>query len=259
MSKILIIAKKELQSYFLSTIAYVVLTIFLVTAGFFFFAMSASFSEYSQAFQSRKMQTPQMSEQHLNLTESVFRGVYHNLSTLMLFFLPLLTMKLFSDERRVGTIELLFSYPIRDVDVLLGKFLAAFTMFFIMISVTLLYPVQLILVGGRLEAGPIAASYIGLLLLGGAFLSMGLFFSSLTENQIVAASLTFTSLLIFWIIGWVSNITPANIGDVLKNLSLLEHFANFAKGIFNSKDIIYYLSFTFFFGFLTLNVLETKV
>jgi ABC-2 type transport system permease protein len=166
-------------------------------------------------------------------------------------------MRLFAEERRSGTIELLLTYPIRDGAVLLGKYLAALAMYGVMLLFTLVYP-AVVLYFARVEWGVLGAGYLGLLLMGATFLAVGIFASSLTENQIVASIITFGILLIFWVIGWSADYAGGPWGRVLSHISLLEHFDSFAKGVLDTKDILYYVNFTIVALFLTLRSLEAR-
>jgi ABC-2 type transport system permease protein len=247
------IYKKELRLYFTSPVAYVLLTIFLLIAGYFFYSIFAFFTRASM----QAAMNPQMGRD-LNVTESVLRPLFANLSVILLLLMPLLTMRLFAEERRAGTIELLLTYPVRDGAVLVGKYLAAFTVYTVMIAGTLLYPLLLVIVRAQPEWGPLATGYLGLLLMGAMFLAVGVFASSLTENQIVAAIVTFGLLLMFWIIGWTAEIVGGPLGTVLTHLSILEHNDTFAKGVLDTKDIIYYINFTALALFLTLRSREAR-
>jgi ABC-2 type transport system permease protein len=247
------IYKKELRLYFTSPVAYVILTIFLLIAGYFFYSI---FAFYTRASMQMAM-NPQMGRD-LNVTDSVLRPLFANLSVILLLLMPLVTMRLFAEERRSGTIELLLTYPVRDGAVLIGKYLAALTLYAVMIAGTLLYPALLFFFKARPEWGPIATAYLGLMLMGAMFLAVGLFASSLTENQIIAAIVTFGVLLMFWIINWAAEFAGGPLGAVLTHLSILEHNDTFAKGVLDTKDIIYYLDFTALALFLTLRSLEAR-
>jgi ABC-2 type transport system permease protein len=248
------IYKKELRLYFTSPVAYVILTIFLLIAGYFFFSI---FSFFTRASMQMAM-NPQMGRD-LNVTDAVLRPLFANLSVILLLVMPLVTMRLFAEERRSGTIELLLTYPVRDGAVLIGKYLAALTLYATMIAGTLAYPAIIVWIArAGVEWGPLLTGYIGLLLMGAMFLAVGLFASSLTENQIVAAVVTFGILLIFWIIGWTAEFATGALGVVLTHLSILEHNDTFAKGVLDTKDIIYYLNFTALALFLTLRSLESR-
>ncbi|HXG14729.1 MAG TPA: ABC transporter permease subunit [Calidithermus sp.] len=246
------IFKKEMRLYFTSPIAWVILTIFLLIAGYFFYAI---FAFYTLASMQAAM-NPAMARD-LNVTDSVLRPLFSNVSVILLLLMPLVTMRLFAEERRSGTLELLLTYPVRDGAVLVGKYLAALTLYAAMLALTLTYPAMVVYFT-RVEWGPLVTGYLGLLLLGGAFLAVGVFASSLTENQIVAAITTFGILLIFWVIGWSADYVGGAWGRVLSHLSLVEHFDSFAKGVLDTRDVIYYLDFTLVALFLTLRSLEAR-
>jgi ABC-2 type transport system permease protein len=247
------IYKKELRLYFTSPVAYVLLTIFLLIAGWFFYTIFAYFTRASM----QMAMNPQMARD-LNATDSVLRPLFSNVSVILLLVIPLVTMRLFAEERRSGTMELLLTYPVRDGAVLLGKYLAALTLYAAMLAGTLLYPALLLAFNARPEWGPLATGYLGLLLMGAMFLGVGIFASSLTENQIVAAIVTFGTLLMFWIIGWPAEFVGGWLGTVLTHLSITEHNDTFTKGVLDTKDIIYYVDFTALGLLLTLRSLEAR-
>jgi len=250
--KIWAIFKKEMRLYFTSPVAWVVFTIFLLIAGYFFYSIFAFFTLASM----QSAMNPQMGRD-LNVTDSVMRPLFSNISVILLLLMPLVTMRLFAEERRSGTIELLLTYPVRDGAVLAGKYLAALGLYAIMIALTLLYP-GIVVYFARLEWGPIFTGYLGLLLMGATFIAVGVFASSLTENQIVAAITTFGALLIFWILGWSADYAGGTAGKVLQFLSILEHNDSFSKGVLDTKDVVYYLNFTVLALFLTLRSLEAR-
>ncbi len=250
--KIWPIYKKEMRLYFTSPIAWVILTIFLFIAGYFFYSIFAFFTLASM----QSAMNPAMARD-LNVTDSVLRPLFSNVSVILLLLMPLVTMRLFAEERRSGTIELLLTYPVRDGAVLLGKYLAGLTLYAMMLAMTLFYPL-LVAYFARVEWGPLATGYLGLLLMGATFLAVGIFASSLTENQIVASIITFGVLLIFWVIGWSSDYLGGTWGRVLSHLSLIEHFDSFAKGVIDTRDVLYYFDFTIVALFLTLRSLEAR-
>lgn len=246
------IFKKEMRLYFSSPIAWVILTIFTLITGYFFYSIFAYYTLASM----QSMMNPMMARE-MNVTDNVLRPLFSNISVILLLLMPLLTMRLFAEERRSGTIELLLTYPVRDGAVLMGKYLAALAMYGVMLAVTLVYP-ALVLYFARVEWGVLATGYLGLLLMGATFLAVGIFASSLTENQIVASVITFGVLLIFWVIGWSSDYAGGLWGRILSHISLLEHFDSFAKGVLDTKDILYYVNFTIVALFLTLRSLEAR-
>jgi ABC-2 type transport system permease protein len=225
------------------------MTIFLLIAGYFFYSIFAYFTLASM----QSAMNPAMARD-LNVTDSVMRPLISNVSVILLLLLPLLTMRLFAEERRSGTIELLLTYPVRDGAVLIGKYLAALALYALMIALTLLYPLM-VTYFARLEWGPVLTGYAGLLLMGAAFIAVGLFASSLTENQIVASITTFGILLISDL-GWSA--TRGRRCRPRRHLSILEHNDSFARGVLDTKDVLYYLDFTVLALFLTLRSLEAR-
>lgn len=244
--------KKEIKSYFISPIAYVVILIFSVISGFVFSAIVIWYSSNSMRYSYEY--SPYFS---FSPTKLIVQPLFHNMAVTSLFILPLLTMRLFSDERRTDTIELLFTYPFTDFEIYLGKFLAGISIFFIMILIPGIY---LLILEKWIDFEKLVLlnSYIGLILLGASFISIGIFISSLTESQIVAAILTFGVSLLFWIIGWLSEIASQKYSEIFSFISLYDHYENFPKGILDTKDLIFYLSVIFFFSFLTLRILTSK-
>jgi ABC-2 type transport system permease protein len=252
MKAVWVIAKKELRSYFTSPIAYVIMTVFLVLTGFFFYSLLWWFN--SQSLQAA--QNPYYAQQ-MNINQMVFGPLFNNMSIILLLMVPLLTMRLFAEEKKGGTEELLWTSPVSVAQVVLGKFLASFLVLVAMLALTGLLAIFPFLYGNP-EPAPVLNGYLGLLLLGGAFLAIGLFFSSLTENQIVAAILTFGALLLFWILNWAAGSASGFWKDVLNYLSFFGHFDNATQGILDTSDLIYYASFVFFGLFLTHSVIQSR-
>ncbi|MEO5362314.1 MAG: ABC transporter permease [Magnetococcus sp. DMHC-8] len=250
-----LVFRKELYTYFNSFIAYAVIAMFLVITGYFFYNLLSTFSVVS--FQAQA--NPMMAKQYhlLNINETVVRPLFGTISIVMLLMTPLLTMRLLSEEWKSGAMELLLTYPLRDVEVVLGKFLACFSVFALMIIATVTFPVLLIFLGNP-EIMPIVTGYLGLLMLGAAFISLGLFTSSLTENQIVAASVSLAILFCFWLLSYSLVFVSADLGQILSYLSITEHLESLAKGVVDSADLFYYANFTILFLFLTLRSLESK-
>ena len=244
--------KKEMHLYFGSPVAYVVFTFFLFITGIFF---GSIFSFYSDASMRSFMQ-PQFG-QNLNVIENVMRPLFSNMSVVLLFFIPMLTMRLFAEERKSGTFELLLTYPVRDGEILAGKYLAALALYVVLLALTLLYP-GLVAYFTRVEWGPILTGYLGLVLTGAAFLAVGVLVSSLTENQIVAGFGTFGALLSLWLLGWFADSAQGSLRTVVQQTAIIEHMDGFAKGVIDTKDLVYYLSVIAFALFLTLRSLESQ-
>ena len=243
--------RKEMANYFISPIAYSVMAIFLLVSGFFFWANLSLMSLISL-----QAANDPMISQRINLTDVVLRPLTQNMSIVLLFLMPLLTMRLFSEEKKTGSIELLMTYPISDSSAVMGKFLAAFAVLVIMLSGTFSYPAILWRLGG-FDVGVFLTSYLGLILMGGAFIGLGLFVSLLTENQIIAATVTFGLSLLFWIISWTSSFVGPTSGYILKQMSILERLDSFHKGALSLSDLTFFIFFSIFFIFLSLRSLES--
>jgi ABC-2 type transport system permease protein len=242
---------RELRAYFHSPIAYVLWVGFLLITGYFFFTGVASYSMASM----QAMQNPMF--MRLNLQEWLVGPLLGNMSVIMMLITPLLTMRLLSEEKRTGTLELLLSYPLTDLSVVLGKYLAALTMLALILAPTLVHLAILAMLG-NLYWPAVLAGYLGLLLEGGGFLALGLTASAMTENQIVAAVAGFAGLLFLWIVGWSSSVVGPETGAALKGLSLGSHFENFPKGLLDTADLAYFAIFIGFFLFLSIRALEAK-
>lgn len=225
--------------------------IFLALSGYFFYSIFRvyNFLSYQAARNPEYAAT-------LNLIDGVMRPLLSNTSIILLLVLPLLTMRLLAEEKKQGTFELLLTYPVADVTVIAGKFFAALTTFAVMLAGTLLYPLMLAIFADP-EPGPIASGYLGLFLIGCTFIAMGTFFSSLTNNQLIAGVATFGLSLFFLIIGWAAPFVGNTMSKVLSQFSLLTHFDSFSKGVIDTQDLTYYLFLTFFFLYLTVRSVES--
>ena len=249
MRNIMAIAGKELRSYFASPIAYILIGFFLLPFGVFFFL-------YLSAFVKQSLQMAQFGG-NMNINQQVIRYVLQNASVIILFIMPMITMRTYAEEKRSGTIELLLTSPLTDLQIILGKFLGALGLYGAMLAVTLL-DVALLFYFGRPEWRAIAAGYLGLLLLGGCFVSLGLLISSLTKNQIVAGVITFAVFLMLWIVNWTADQAGPTMRAVLNHLSIIDHFDDFARGVIDTKHVVYYLSFIAFGLFLTAKSVDSE-
>jgi ABC-2 type transport system permease protein len=248
---VIAVAEKELRSYFASPIAYIVTGFWALVFGYFFYVMLYFFLQRSQ------MGMGMGGPQSVNVNQDMIRYVLTNASVVVLFVLPAITMRTYSEEKRSGTIELLLTSPLTDMQIILGKFLGTLALYAAMLLVTLLY-IGLLFFFGSPEWKPIVAGYLGLLLLGGCFLSIGLFISSLTKNQIVAAVITFVVFLMLWVIDWMASDATGWSATVLRYLSLTSHFEDFSKGIIDTKHVVYYLTLITFGLFLTAKSVDTE-
>jgi len=250
MGNILAIANKELRSYFSSPIAYVVIGFFILLYGYFFGLILQMFVQSS-------LQVDPTSGGPQNINEMVIRPLMQNATVILLFVMPSITMRTYAEEKRSGTIELLLTSPLTDTQIILGKFLGALALYAAMLAMTLIHMAILFWYGDP-EWKPLATGYLGLLLMGGAFISAGLFVSSLTKNQIVAGVVTFALLLFFWIISWISNFASPAVGEIASYLSLVDHGEDFWRGVIDTTHIIYYLSFIVFGLFLTVRSVDSE-
>ncbi len=245
MSNVLTIAQKELRSYFVSPIAYVVIGLFAVLFGVFFISSLSFILRVS--LQAGMMQ----GAPPININEYMIRPLFGNTGVIMLFVLPMITMRSYAEEKRSGTIELLLSSPLTDMQIILGKFLGAVTLFAMMLGVTAI-PMGFLFYYGEPELAPVLSGYLGLSLMGASFISIGLLISSATKNQVVAGMITFAVLLLFWVISWLGDpASGSTSSQVLAYLSVLDHFDDFSKGVIDTSHLVYYLSFITLGLFLT--------
>jgi ABC-2 type transport system permease protein len=252
MNNIWYLMKKEVRAYFSSPIAYVVIAGFLLLVGYFFYSLVWWFN--AQAMQ--MAQNPYYAQQ-VNINEMVFSPLFHNMSIILILVAPLLTMRLLAEEKKSGTDELLYTSPLSVGQIVLGKYFAALVMLTAMLGLTALLSIFAFAFGNP-EVAPWLTGYLGLFLMGATFIAIGLFFSSLTENQIVAAFLTFVTLLLFLVLSWVSSSGSGTWQSVLSYLSFSQHFEDMTRGILDTKDIAYYVSFSFFGLFLAHSVLQSR-
>jgi len=253
MSNILAIANKELRSYFTSPIAYIVIGLFAALYGFFFWAILQYFVAQSMQMGQFGMQGPQS----VNVNQQLIRPLVQNVTILVLFLMPMITMRTYSEEKRSGTIELLLTSPLSDFQIIMGKFLGAMALYCVMLAVTLIH-LAILFIYGHPEWKPILTAYIGLLLLGGCFISLGLFISSLTKNQIVAGMVTFAVFLFLWIITWIGSFSGPTVDKLTTYLSIIDHLDDFGKGVIDTTHVIYYLSFITFGLFLTAKSVDSE-
>jgi ABC-2 type transport system permease protein len=227
-----IIMNRELKAYFVSPIAYIVITIFLVFTGFFFFK---DFFYFNQA---------------------EMRNLFQLLPLMLSFVIPAVTMRLFSEEKQSGTIELLMTMPVTSLDTVLGKFLAGTAFSAIMLAPTLVYLVTLMIVGSP-DFGPVIGGYLGALLLAGAYTAIGVLSSSLSKNQIIAFFLAWALNFSLWLVDKVTLFLPSKLG-FLEYLGSDFHFQNIAKGLIDTRDIIYFLSIMAIAILVTVKIVDER-
>ena len=253
MSNILAIAQKELKSYFASPIAYIVIGLWALLYGYFFAAILHFFAQQSMQMNQFGMQGPQS----LNVNQQLIRPLLQNVTIMILFLMPMITMRTYSEEKRSGTIELLLTSPVTDFQIIMGKFIGVLTLYGIMLAITAIH-IALLFFYGRPEWKPIVSAYIGLLLLGGCFIALGLLISSLTSNQIVAGMVTFAVFLLLWIITWIGGFAGPTGDKLTSYLSVIDHLEDFSKGVIDTTHVIYYLSFITFGLFLTAKSVDSE-
>jgi ABC-2 type transport system permease protein len=231
----------------------VILTGFLLLGGYFFFNLLSFFNLYLSIYSS--FRNPEALAQ-LNLNDFVIGQLLHDLSVLLLFLVPLLTMRSFAEEKRSGTYELLLTSPLSITEIVAGKFLGSVAFLLIMIGLTGIFP-GILLVYGNPEIGMIASGYLGLLLMATSFVTVGLLTSSFTENQIIAGVSCLVLLLLLWVIAWPAETAGATLGSVLRYLSLTDHFREMVKGVIDTKDLVYFASVMLLALYLTHRSVES--
>jgi len=251
-TNILAIAQKELRSYFASPIAYVLLAVFAVVYGWFFGQILLFFERTSS-----QMGMMGMGPQNVNINQQLIRPTLMNVSVILLFVLPLITMRTYAEEKRSGTMELLLTSPLTDVQIVLGKFLGTMGLIAAMLAITLPHILILFLYSTP-EWKSLALAYLGYLLMAGCFVAVGLFISSLTRNQIIAGVATFGVFLMLWVIDWVATFAGPRSRVVYEYLSITGHFDDFTKGVLDTRHIVYYLSFITFGLFLTVRSVDSE-
>lgn len=239
--KLLVICRRELHSFFGSFIAYVLLAVFFLLSGYFFYSDLVFFILFGG----------------FTLPSGLWQFFFLDMRLVALLVLPLVTMRLFSEEKKLGTIELLWTYPVRDGEIVAGKFLAAWVFLLAMLLPTAIGPF-LFHHFYAFDTGPLVAAYLGMLLLGTGFIACGMFVSSLTENQVVSAMVTYGILFFFWFLTWNEEATNQAFLQYLLGLSLFDHFYNFTRGVIDTRDIVFFLLFTSFFLFLTWQSLNVR-
>jgi len=251
MQNILAIWQREMKSYFVSPIAYAVLTVFLFLTGLFFFGNLSEVVQYTMS-QAQMGQGPQPIDVPAYVTQSLFRTT----SVILLFLAPMLTMGLFSEEKKRGTIELLLTTPVGHFQAMIGKYLASLT-FLLVLFVSSWITISALFIYGQPDWKPILSGYLGMFLYGAALLALGLFISTLTENQVVAVVLTFGASLFLWLISVFSSSAAGATKSVIDYLSVISHLDDFIKGVIDTSHVIYYLTFAFVGLFLAYRSLES--
>jgi ABC-2 type transport system permease protein len=253
MRNVLTIAGRELRSYFSSPVAYVLLAVFLALGGYFFYALLMAFNQSLQIY--AMMRNPEML-QRFNLNEMVIRPLLANMSVLLIFIIPAITMRMFPEEKRAGTYELLLTSPIRVGEIVLGKFLGGLALVLLMVLLSGFFGVLLVIYGNP-EIPMMVAGYAGLLLMAVTFLGIGTLVSSFTDNVVVAYVGTLFALLVLYTVGWLGETVPGAWGSIIKYLSITEHFAELSKGVVDTQDLVYFATLLVVSLFLTHRSVES--
>jgi ABC-2 type transport system permease protein len=244
------ILRKELSSYFRSPVAYAVLFFFALITGFFFWAGVRAFLQQSLQMTMMGQSVP------LNVNEFVVRNVLSNMNVINLFVIPIITMRLFAEEKRTGTFELLATSPLRDGEIILGKWLAAMVLYLAGLGITVLNMLVLFAYGNP-DWRPMAVGYLGVILQGGCLLAIGTFLSTLTKNQIIAAMAAFGVCLLLFVLDWVSSFESSALFRVISYRSVSSHFDAFSRGVLDAKDAMYYVTMIILGLFLSARSLES--
>ena len=242
MGKAFAIAKKELNIYFATPIAYVMFMLFVVIGSYFFLRLLGAYEMAS--LQSMRMNAPEMMNR-LNFQDAIFRNLFGNLGVILIFIVPFLTMRLVAEEKRQKTMELLYTTPITSGQIVWGKYLAALVILFCTLLLTITYPVLVQIVAkdqNGVEWRSVLLGYAGLFLMGAAYMALGLFISACTESQVVASLITFVLLLMTWIIGWSAQDAEGWVRDFVTYLATVSHLDSFSRGTIELKDVVYFLS-----------------
>jgi len=252
MKSVWTIAKKELKTFLFSPIAYILTAFFLLVSGFFFYNILAWAND-----QTMRMMQSGYGMERLNINQMLFQPFFNNMTIILMFLLPMLTMRLFADEKKMRTEELLLTSPLRLSSIIIGKYLAALIIYAIILLLTATFAV-FVFAYGNPEPAPLLTAYLGLFLLGAVFIAIGLFASALTENQVIAAVIAFSTIILIWVISWVGESGPGAWRGILTYLSFFSHFKNMVTGVIDTQDIVYYLTFIFLSLYLTRSVFEFR-
>ncbi|MBI3317498.1 MAG: ABC transporter permease subunit [Candidatus Omnitrophica bacterium] len=249
-----ILARKDFRSYFHSWTGVLLAVFFLVIAGLFFCLLVLNYARFS--FEASKY--PQEVIQSLGLTRFVYTSFFLNMAMILIFLVPLISMRAFSEEKKQQTLELLYTYPFSDFDIVWGKFWGMLQFFSFLLLPTAVYLGWIYFLGGRLDGGQVALGYVGFILLAASYLSLGLFVSALSENQVVSAVVTFGVLIVFWILDWVAGFADGLWAHFFSALSPLAHYRDFTLGILDFSHTVYFVFFQLYFLFLALRVIEAR-
>ncbi len=253
MRNVLTIAGKEIRSYFSSPVAYVLLAVYLALAGYFFYALLVAFNQTLQIYS--MMRNPEMLTR-FNLNQMVIIPLLHNMSVLLIFIVPAITMRMFPEEKRAGTYELLLTSPVRVGEIVLGKFLGGLALVLLMVALSGLFGL-LVIVYGNPEVSMMLSGYLGLALMAMSFLALGTLISSFTDNVVIAYVGSLFALLVLYTIGWLGETVQGAAGGLIRYASITDHFQELTKGIVDTKDLVYFATLLVVGLFLTQRSVES--
>jgi ABC-2 type transport system permease protein len=250
MRAVLLICRKELKSYFASPIAYLLMAFFALIFGWAIFTATRDFVRMSFQQQLEGGQFP------VNINQQIIGPLLSFGSTITLFLVPMITMRLFAEEKKSGTIELLLTSPVTDLQIILGKWLGAMLLYICILMMSVIN-VAMLFAWGKPDLAPVLVTYLGLILQAGCLLAIGEFISTLTRNQIIAGGVTFFVCLLLWLLNWMTSFDTTTLSTVVNYLSVITHFDNFSKGLLALKDVVFYVSMIFFALFITSRSMES--
>lgn len=250
MKNVLLIAGKEFKSYFASPIAYLLMAAFGLIFGFTFYVATRDMIRLSLQSQMMGQQQP------MNVNDSIIRPLLGFAGTITLFLVPMITMRLIAEEKRTGTIELLLTSPVKDSEIILGKWVGAMLLYLCILGMSALN-IAMLFIWGKPDLQPVLVAYLGLILQGACLLAIGEFISTTTRNQIIAGGVTFFVCLLLYLLNWFTAFDNGVVSQVIGYLSIVTHLDNFSKGLLSLKDIIFYCSMIFFALFLTSRSMES--
>ena len=250
MRNVLLICRKEINSYFASPIAYLLMAFFGLIIGFVFYTATRDMVRMGFMAQMQGQMMPQ------NVNDAIIKPLLGFASTVALFLIPMITMRTFAEEKRTGTIELLMTSPVRDVEIILGKWLGALALYLCVLGMSAVN-LAMLFAWGKPDWKPVLVAYLGLILQGGCLLAIGVLISTMTRNQIVAGGVTFFVCLLLWLLSWFTAFDSSATASVVNYLSIVTHFENFSKGVIDTKDMVFYLSMIFFALFITHRAMES--
>ena len=253
MRNVVTLAGREIRSYFSSPVAYVLIAVYLALAGYFFFALLSAFNTTLQIYS--MMRNPEVLGR-FNLNQMVIIPLLANLSVLLIFIVPAITMRMFPEEKRAGTYELLLTSPLRVGEIVLGKFLGGLVLVLLMVLLSGIFG-ALLLYYGNPEVPLMLSGYLGLALMATVFLAIGTLVASFTDNVVIAYVGALFALLVLYTVGWLGDTMQGGGAELIKYFSITDHFQELTKGIIDTRDLVYFVTLLVVSLFLTQRSVES--